>query len=127
MSKNIKESVEDLTMTTQQYLESSIAYYKLDFFKKSMKATISGFHKMILAFFFMMFLLFVSIAGSIYLGVILNSTALGFLIVGGFYFLIMILCAAFLKPYLQEKLLTKFSTSYFNDEKETTLDEPKDL
>jgi len=127
LSKSIKENFEDLTTTAQDYLESSIAYYKLDFFKKSMKVAIDASHKLILAFFLLIALLFLSVAASIYVGELLESLALGYLIVGAFYLIIMIICALTLKPYLQKVILRRASISYFNDKKETTLDELEDL
>ena len=108
-------------------MESSIAYYKLDFFKKSMKVAIDGSHKLILAFFLLIALLFMSIAASIYIGNLLDSVALGYLIVGLFYLIVMIIAAFTLKPVMRKIILTRASTSFFNDKKNSTLDEPKNL
>ncbi|KQC32366.1 MULTISPECIES: phage holin family protein [Nonlabens] len=123
MSKSIKENFEDLTTTAQTYIESSIAYYRLDFFKKSMKFAIDGAHKFVLAFFLLIALLFMSVAGALYLGVLLNSQALGYLIIGILYVGIMILCAIFLKPVLRKLILTRASIAYFNDKKEVGIDD----
>jgi len=127
LSKSIKENFEDLATTAQDYVESSIAYYKLDFFKKSTKVAIDSAHKLILAFFLLIALLFISVAASIYIGNLLDSVPLGYLIVGTFYIIVMIIAAVTLKPVLRKIILTRASISYFNDKKNTTLDEPKDL
>lgn len=118
MSRSIKENFEHLSSTTQQYLESSIAYYKLDFFKKATKVAIDTSHKLILAFFLLIALLFLSVALSIYLGVLLDSLALGYLIVGVFYLIIMMICAATLKPVLKKIILSRASVSFFDDKAE---------
>lgn len=123
MSKSIKENFEDLTTTAQNYIESSIAYYRLDFFKKSTKVAIDSLHKLILAFFLLIALLFLSVALSIYIGEVLDSIAAGYLIVGSFYIVVMVLCAIFLKPILKEIILKRASITFFNDKKEVTLDD----
>lgn len=123
MSKSIKENFEDLTTTAQNYIESSIAYYRLDFFKKSTKVAIDSLHKFILAFFLLIALLFLSVALSIYLGEVLDSIAAGYLIVGSFYIVVMVFCAIFLKPILKEIILKRASIAFFNDKKEVTLDD----
>lgn len=130
MSKSIKENFEDLTSTGQSYIESSIAFYKLDFFKKAIKVAIDGSHKLILAFFLLIALLFLSVAASIYIGGLLDSIPAGYLIVGVFYIFITIVSAYTLKPILSKIILRRASISYFNDKKKNpleTFNEPKDL
>ncbi|WP_070097865.1 phage holin family protein [Nonlabens marinus] len=123
MSKSIKENFEDLSLTAQNYIESSIAYYRLDFFKKSMKVAIDSSHKLILAFFLLIALLFLSVALSIYLGDLVGNLALGYIIVGLFYIVITLLCAAFLKPVLRKIILRRASISYFNDDSKRSVEE----
>lgn len=118
MSKSIKENFEDLTSTAQDYIASSIAFYRLDFFKKSMRVAIDSSHKLILAFFLLIGLLFLSIAMSVFLGDILGSLSLGYIIVGLFYIFVTILCAAFLKPVLRKIILKRASISYYFDDGE---------
>ncbi len=104
-------------------MESSIAYYRLDFFKKASKVAIDSAHKLIIAFFLLIALLFLSVALSIYLGVILDSVALGYLIVGVLYIIVMIICAITLKPYLQRVILTRASMAFFNDKKDSSIND----
>jgi len=62
-----------------------------------------------------MMLLFVSIAASFAIGTMLENNALGFLIVAGFYFL-MIVILLFVKPQIIEgSILKRFSKIFFND------------
>ena len=119
MSKSIKENFEDLSSTAKDYFESSIAYYKLDFFKKATKVAIDSSHKLIIAFFLLISLLFLSVALSIYLGELLGNIAIGYVIVGIFYLLITILSSLFLKPILKEVILKRASKSFFNDKNQT--------
>ncbi len=127
MSKSIKDNFEDLTSTAQTYFASSIAYYKLDFFKKMMKVAIDASHKLVLAFFLLIALLFISVAASIYIGDLLDSIPLGYVIVGAFYLVLVVISAYTLKPILQRIILARASKSYFNDKKQSTLDESQDL
>ena len=100
-----------------------MAYYKLDFFKKMMKITIDASHKLVLVFFLLIALLFISVAASIYIGNLLDSIPLGYLIVGGFYIILVLISAVTLKPILQRIILKRASKSYFNDKKEIKSDE----
>ncbi len=123
MSKTIKENFEDLSTTAQDYIESSIAYYRLDFFKKATKVAADSAHKLIIAFFLLIALLFLSVALSIYLGVLLDSVALGYFIVGAFYLIVMVVCAVTMKPILQKIILTRASISFFNDKKDSSIND----
>jgi membrane protein implicated in regulation of membrane protease activity len=88
-----------------------------------MRVAIDSSHKLILAFFLLIALLFLSVALSIYLGDLVNSLSLGYIIVGLFYILITILCAAFLKPVLKRVILRRASISYYYDDDEATVSE----
>jgi Zn-dependent protease with chaperone function len=123
LSKSIKENFEDLTTTAQGYIESSIAYYRLDFFKKFTKVAIDASHKLILAFFLLIALLFLSVAACLYIGKLLGSVSLGYIIVGVFYLIVMVIASLFLKPILRKLILSRASTSFFNDQKEVTIND----
>jgi hypothetical protein len=90
-----------------------------------MKVAIDSAHKLILAFFLLIALLFLSVALSIYLGDLFNSLALGYIIVGLFYILITILSAAFLKPVLRKIILRRVSISYYYDDDELHVSDVK--
>jgi hypothetical protein len=127
LGKGIKENLNEFTETAQDYIESSIAYYQLDFYKKSMKGIIDGAHKAILAFFLLIALLFLSVALSIFIGNQIGSLAGGYLIVGAFYLVVMLLAAMFLKPLLTRVILERTSESVFNNQKDITVNESEDL
>jgi Fe2+ transport system protein B len=115
LGTNLTDNFREFTTAIEDYIDSSISYHKLDVFKKVMKGVVAGSYQIILGFFLLIALLFLSIALSIYLGVLLDSIALGYLIVGGFYILIMILCSFFLKKILEKVLVRKASILFFNE------------
>ena len=111
----LKENVEDIQENAKAYLESSISYYKLWGFKVAMKST-----TMILKFFLisicvMIFLLFISIAGAIALGQIIDSYPIGFLIVAGIYLVLALLLFLVKDKIVEGPILEKFSEIFFND------------
>ncbi|MGJ8683012.1 MAG: phage holin family protein [Nonlabens sp.] len=127
MSKSIKENFTEFTAATQEYIESSISYHKLDLFKKVMKGVVSGSYKLILGFFLLIALLFLSVALAIYLGDILESIALGYLIVGGAYLILMFVLSLFLKKYLEKTILRKSSAQFFNENEDIKIDQYESL
>ncbi|MFB0903773.1 MAG: phage holin family protein [Nonlabens sp.] len=117
MGNNISDNFKQFTTATQDYIESSVSYHKLDLFKKVMKAVVFSSYKIILGFFSFLALLFLSLATAIYLGEFLESLALGYLIVGCFYIILVIILSFFLKKVLENALVKKASIQFFNDNK----------
>ncbi|MBS1635612.1 MAG: phage holin family protein [Bacteroidetes bacterium] len=94
--------IEQLQESLKKYINTR---YELAVLKASDKvAVISSItvSSVIVAVMMLMFILFVSVAGSLYLGSVLQSNALGFLIVAGFYLFIGIIVLMF-----KEKLVMK--------------------
>ena len=111
----LKENVEDIQENAKAYLESSISYYKLWGFKVAIKST-----TMILKFFLfsiclMIFLLFISIAGAIALGQMMDSYPIGFMIVAGIYLVLALLLFLVKDKIVEGPILEKFSEIFFND------------
>lgn len=127
MGKGISENFQEFINATQSFIESSISYHKLDLYKKVMKGVISGSHKLLLGFFMLISILFLSIAASIYLGDVLNNLALGYLVVGSFYLLMVFIVALFLKPIIEKSLLRKTSEQFFNTNEEIKIDKHESL
>lgn len=115
MGKSINENFKEFNVAGQEYIEASIAFHKLDLFKKTIKGVISGSYKLIIAFFFLTALIFLSVAAAIFIGEMLESVAIGYLIVGGFYLLLMLILSLFLKPFLEKTILRSASKQFFND------------
>lgn len=114
--EKLKENAAEIQENVKAAVESTVAYYKLWGFKVATKATLMLFKMLLLAVFFMMTLLFFSIALALYLGEQYQNTALGFLMVGGIYFVFGIL-GCLLKDKIGERtVLKKFSEVFFNDD-----------
>lgn len=113
--ENLKEKKENIQDNLKNAVDSTIAHYKLWFFKVLMKSVTMGVKVLLIACFFMMFLLFASIALALYLAQVMDSNVLGFLTVGGIY-LVLILIAYFIKDKIVEgNVLEKFSGIFFNE------------
>lgn len=127
MGKGISENIQEFTTATQSFIESSINYHKLDLYKKVMSGVISSSHKLLLGFFLLISILFLSLAASVYIGDLLDNAALGYLIVGLFYFLLVILVAIFMKPVIEKSLLRKTSQQFFNSNEDIKIDKYESL
>lgn len=112
---DLQENVDEIHEETKAYIESSVKYYKLWGFKVAMQSTTMIFKFVLLTICVMMILLFLSFAGAMMIGNLLDSQVLGFLIVAGIYFL-MFIAFLFIKPKIIEgSILRKFSQIFFND------------
>lgn len=127
MGKSITDNIQEFTTATQNYIESSISYHKLDIYKKLMRVAVSSTHKILIGFVLLIAVLFLSIALSIYLGEVLDSTALGYLIVGLFYMIIVLCITLFMKPVIERKLLRKTSEQFFNSNEDIKIDQHESL
>jgi hypothetical protein len=115
MLEELKENVDNIQENTKAYIETSLAYYKLWGFKVAMKSTTLMVKFFLIAFCLMIVLLFISIAGALVFGEMLNSYPLGFLSVAGIY-LVLALILFFVKDRIVEgPILAKFSEIFFND------------
>lgn len=113
--KEIKEDVSKIQDDTKVYIETSVEYYKLRGFKIAAKS-ITVFLKLLLVTVTAVLMLICgSIAASLAIGDALENVALGFLIMAGFY-LILLIVFVFARPRMIEKsILRRFSEIFFND------------
>jgi Cu/Ag efflux pump CusA len=111
----LKGNIDDIQESTKAYIDSTIAYYKLWGFKVAMKSTTTVIKFILIALFFLLFLLFASIACSLALGNLIGSTILGFLIVSGVYFVFAILLFFVKDKIIEGPILESFSKIFFND------------
>lgn len=115
MLEELKENVDNIQENTKAYIETSLAYYKLWGFKVAMKSTTLMVKFFLIAFCLMIVLLFISIAGALVFGEMLNSYPLGFLSVAGIYLVLAILLFFVKDRIVEGPILTKFSEIFFND------------
>ena len=113
--EELKENTQAIQENTKAYIESSIAYYKLWGFKVAMKSTTLMLKFFLISICLMIVLLFISIAGSLAIGNLLNSYALGFLIVAGIYVVLAFLLFLVKDKIVEGPILEKFSEIFFND------------
>lgn len=127
MGKSISENFSEFSNATQDYIESTINYHKLDLYKKGTKGAVTISYNLILAFFLLIALLFLSVAASIAIGKALDNVALGYLIVGVFYLLIMIVLIFTLKKKLETLILRKTSKQFFNTNEDINVTQYEDV
>ena len=113
--EELKEHTEDIQKQAQSYIENSVAYYKLWGFKVAMKSTTMMLKFALIAMSLTMVLFFFSVAGAFAIGEALDSYALGFLIVAGFYLIVSILVFLIKDKIVEGPILEKFSEIFFND------------
>jgi len=113
--EELKDNVEEIQENAKAYVESSIAYYKLWGFKVAMKSTTLALKFFLIAICLMIFLLFISIAGSLALGQLFGSYPLGFLCVAGIYLVLALLLFLIKDKIVEGPILEKFSEIFFND------------
>ena len=113
--EELKEHTEDIQKQAQSYIENSVAYYKLWGFKVAMKSTTMMLKFALIAMSLTMVLFFFSVAGAFAIGEALDSYALGFLIVAGFYLIVSILIFLIKDKIVEGPILEKFSEIFFND------------
>jgi hypothetical protein len=113
--EELKENSKEIQNQVQAYIENSMAYYKLWGFKVAMQSTVMMLKFVLIVLALLMVVLFCSVAAAIAIGKALDSYALGFLIVGGFY----VVCTALLfliqDKVIAGQILKKFSELFFND------------
>ncbi len=113
--EELKNQTERVQEETRAYMESTFAYYKLWGFKIAMKSTTMAVKAVLVVLCITMVLLFGSIAAAFAIGQALVSNALGFLIVGGIYLLILLIIILLKDKIVEGPILRKFSEIYFND------------
>ncbi|HEY5968382.1 MAG TPA: phage holin family protein [Chitinophagaceae bacterium] len=110
-AQNLKEDAKDILNHAGDYAET---FYKLSLLRLTKKVSdiASGVVNSVLIFFISLcILLFISFAGAWWLGDVLNSPALGFLLIAGFYLLIIFVLILMRKkvisPFIRNTLIRK--------------------
>ncbi|WP_293875402.1 competence protein [Flavobacterium sp.] len=114
--EEIKQNAEDIQENTKAYIEKSLAYYKLWGFKVAMKSTTLAFKFFLIAICLVIVLLFVSVAGSLFLGQVFHSYPLGFLCVASVYLVLALLLFLIKDKIVEGPILEKFSEIFFNED-----------
>ncbi len=109
---DLKKDLIEADADIRSYLKHSEEYFKLKVFKALMRAITSFSHFFILGAILLMGMFFISIAVSYVIGDAMGNALYGFLIVGGFYVILAVLCYIF-RERLDRPLLRKFSKYYY--------------
>lgn len=113
--EKLSRSIDELNYNLKAFAHSNAEYYKLKFFKKTMKGAIGLVQGLLLGIFFILALIFVSIAIAIVISEAIGSPSSGYFIVGGFYFLLFLGIVFFAKKPIERFLLVKVSRKFFKD------------
>lgn len=113
--EKLTRSIDELKDNIRALQHSSIEYYKLSLYKKAVKGVISLITILLIGFFGIFALLFLSVAGAVAISNALDSPSAGFFIVAGIYLLLIFLVATIGKKYIKKKILTTTSKKFFND------------
>jgi hypothetical protein len=113
--EKIINSIQDLNASIKALGKSSAEYYKLDIYRKITKGIIGTITGILLLFFGIFMLLFLSIAVAISISTAMDIPSVGFYIVGGFYLFLIILLLVIGKDYIRKTVLVKSSKKIFND------------
>jgi hypothetical protein len=109
----IKETNEKAAEVGEKYLESSLKYYKLKFFKQLSVSATTALKIAIIGGLALLFLIFGAIALALHIGDSINSYPLGFLITGC-AFLVLSIIAYLLKNNIDRLVIRKLSKKFFN-------------
>lgn len=115
MLDHLENNVDDVNDKVEAYVKTSFQYYKLDFYKKSMKSVVSLSRLLLIFAFALVTLFFLSFAVALLIGEAIGNDSYGFFYVAGFYLLLMLIIAIFGKKPLEKMLLTSTSKIFFND------------
>jgi hypothetical protein len=113
--EELKESTSKIQEETKAYVESTVEYYKLWGFKILTKSTRMVVRFILLGFFLMIAFLFGSIAAALAIGDAIDNIALGFLIVAGAYFILILLLCFLRLRFIERQILRRFSKLFFNN------------
>lgn len=113
--EELKESTRKIQEETKAYVESTVQYYKLWGFQFIMKSTRAIVKLILIGFFLLIAFLFGSIAAALAIGDAINSPALGFLIIAGGYFVLVLLILFLRLKFVERYILRTFSKLFFKD------------
>ncbi len=113
--EKLTSSIQELKDSVRSFAESNVEYYKLSLYKKVIKTATSLVTAVLVGFFGIFFLLFLSIAVAVHISAVLEQPSVGFYIVTGFYLLIIIFILVIGRKLIEKKFLIKSSRKIFKD------------
>jgi len=120
IQENIKENLVEVKEEFEEYINKRIDLFKLHIVEDLSKATSSFGIKLVVFYLLFFVLLFFSLAGAFYLGGLLDSLPLGFIIIGSFYLVIVLFFYLFRRTMVEKPVIQSFINLFFpkydNDE-----------
>lgn len=102
----ILQSAGETIEFARQYARQQMEYYRLEIAERTAKTTAQLITSMVVAIVVLVALIMLSIAGGFYLGSLLNSFALAFLCITGFYALLAFMVYVFRRKVITNPILT---------------------
>jgi len=110
---NISSFFSEIKQLVIEYFEAKIQLYKIGAYEKIAKVTAVLFSSIIIALLVFFLLFFLSISGGFYFGALLNSNALGFLLIFGIYLILLVFIVVFKKKLLEKYIIDKVIEQLF--------------
>jgi len=116
--KSFLDGLFGLREDLQNYLETKVSYYGLTAFEKAVRLLIVLLGNGIIVVTLLVAVFFLAGAGALYLGSLLESHTLGFLITGGFFLLVALLLMLFRKRIFGPCIIRSLANIFFTDDHE---------
>ncbi|SRX52596.1 hypothetical protein [Aequorivita sp. CIP111184] len=114
--KGLTDSLHKVTDRIEDYGLSMAEYYKLRLFKSAMKGSVSLVNLLVYGSLSLFVLLFLSIGAAFWLGTFFEESYIGFLLIGGFYGVILIFMFIFGRKIIERNMLYKFSGLLYDED-----------
>lgn len=112
----LRENVEDLVTHVGAYIDTQKKLIQLSAAEKVATTVSGGVSALVTALLAIFVLLFLSVAGAFYLGELLGSNTLGFLIIGGFYLVLMLIFSMSKRALVQTPIANSIYAKFTDDD-----------
>lgn len=116
--ETIRYRFQEIGERLESYLDSRGSFYKLKLLKILSKTTVSILSFIIFGGLFLFVLLFLSIGAAFWLGTYFESAYAGFLLIGAFYGLLVLLMFIFGRRIIEQKIVSNFSDLFYEDDED---------
>jgi len=113
---SLKKSLNRVTDRVEDYAVSMGEYYKLRLFKSAMKGAVSLVNLLVYGSLSLFVMLFLSVGAAFWLGTYFEHSFVGFLLVGGFYGILLIFMFIYGRKIMERNLLHKFSGLLYDED-----------
>jgi energy-coupling factor transporter transmembrane protein EcfT len=107
--KKISQHFENLSEDAHKYIESEIAFYKLNAYKKAVKASSLLIRLLLIGALTLLLFSFLAIALGLLLGKMLGNYYFGFFIISGVFLIFLLVVFLFSKPFIERKTISLFN------------------